>query len=181
MSFVDFLERKMDDVYSFYATHKNGNEDAPQQKLVKGVYNHRFLGYSYALNWVWQPVYLGSAVISYFDKGENLYLKLGLMVATSPALVAGTVLFGAFWSKLGSKELLSEAWRQSKIKTTEKILINSVAGNAYLLYYKFHLFSKAVNRAADFVLEQTEHLPPRVGSGTLKTLETCCLVSRYFC
>jgi hypothetical protein len=137
------LSNKMDDVFSFYtsSTHKN---DAI--KIIHNAQNHRFLIYSKALNFVWMPAYVGSAVVSLFDDGQYNDLKIKAMESTLWALVGGNIFFGAFWAKLGSYNLLKDSWKKSKKETCKQVALNSLRGQVYNYYYDYKVASEIYDK-----------------------------------
>ena len=134
------LNRNTDEIFSFYNDSSHNNST---KKLTENVSNHKFLLYSKLCNCLWKPAFYGSALLSLFDGGEYNHLKCAAMLVTSPALVASNVLFGAFWAKLGSPNLLKESWKKSKKETCKKILANDVLGNFYGFYYGHRIASEA--------------------------------------
>lgn len=135
--FIQNYTRRVEETHNFYNTEENGESKNPSQCIK----NNRFLIYSHLLGYAWKPAFYGSAILSFFDNGEYNAHKLAAIALTSPALAAGTVLFGAFWSNLGTKKLLEESWRESKPKTIKKIIMGNLWGNIMHDYYKIRAAS----------------------------------------
>jgi hypothetical protein len=180
MNLAEKCQARIDDLYKFYSTH-NPDHRPNKNRFINAVYNHRFLGYSIALNWIWQPAYYGSAVVSLFDQGQYNPIKLTAMAATSPALLTATVLYGAFWAKLGTAELLKDAWEKDRLKTASNIALYSFLGNFYQIYYKLYLLSEATEKVTTKTLDQLCKLPEPAGSCCIRTIEFLNrLGARYF-
>jgi hypothetical protein len=109
MNIKEKLIKELEETYQFYS---NSYENREKGGVLKTVGNHSFLIYASIFNKFWKPAYYGSAIISLFDKGKFNNEKFILMGVTFPALAMAHLYFGAFWSKLGTKELLAKSWRE---------------------------------------------------------------------
>ncbi len=126
----------IEDVYSFY-----NNSDS----LFRNIFNHRFYFMSKACDYTWKAVLASSILLSVF--GDNKYndLKSRVLPVGVAAFVAGNIFYGAFWSKLGSMNILRDSWRTDKKITSKKILAGIAKGNLYNYYYKYRVIDGFYN------------------------------------
>jgi hypothetical protein len=136
--------RRIEDLNSFY----NREESNSNPRTIAGILTrNRFLLYTRILNCLWMPAYYGSAIVSCFDHGKYNKEKIISIIATSPAFLAGMILFGAFWSKLGNEKLLLDALKRKPVETLKNILMNNLVGNLYNEYYSLRTAQEIVARS----------------------------------
>lgn len=167
-------QKEVKEIHCFYNTSQENSTN--QKGLIEMVQNQRFLLYARLSNLLWMPAYYGSALLSFFDGGKYNREKLAAMVCTFPALLAGYVFYGAFWSKLGDEKLLLDSFRKNPRRTFGKIFVNNIKGNFYQYYYYLKLaeeFLKKTDRQFDELsfkfLETANNINPKI-SRTLESL-----------
>lgn len=160
MTLASKLNEKIEEFFFFY--NPEGKETITLRHMLK---QNSFLCYTKLLGFIWMPAYYGSAIASFFDNGKYNHEKILAMATTSPALITGTILFGAFWSKLGSFNLLKEAWKRDKLDTSIRILKNNCLGNIYYSYYILRVSEDAYHRTALNSLKRVYDQTPKLAKG----------------
>jgi len=161
---AQLIEDKIEDTYEFYNKSENGQEISPSKR----IYTHRFLIYTSLMNYTWQITYGVSLLNIFFGDEKTTTSEYSAMAAASSLIVSSYITYGAFWSKLGDKKLLNEAWEKEKLKTIGKIVKNNVIGSIVHPYYKANFGIELIKDSAYYCLEkicQEDSLRSRVVFG----------------
>ena len=150
MGIENLINDKIDDIFRFYNQENGDLGKDIAGKLLK----HRYLIYSSVLSYTWEIAYGGVLVAHLVEPEHYNAVKVAAMVVTAPAIPLSSFYYGAFWSKLGSRELLEKSWQENKARTIGKVLLGNPLGSVLHNYYKLHLASDIVMNVIDSGLKK---------------------------
>lgn len=174
MDWGEFINRNLEETYDFYERkykERFGDSDQPRaiSRFINGtirneVYKNRFLLYGELMSLPFKSSLIASAILSVFDNGRYDNYKWLALKATTALYVLSLPLGGIFWAKLGSGELLKEAWKKSKAKTSLRILAATAYCGPLSCYYLGHYATNVSQRAICSTLEKLCEMPDPFGA-----------------
>lgn len=176
MGLLEKINTEIDSIDEFYSCSSKNNLKGQLERLNA----HRFLIYSSVIGSTWKIAYGSSIILSLFDKGEYNFEKVLAMAVTAPAIPLSATFYGAFWAKLGSKELLANSWKKSKKETIKKITYYHLAGNLLHNYYKLNLGADITTKVAYGLLEKICEKDNLLSRLAVKTFDNTAKFSIFY-